>query len=174
MSGYYFNHAHLAGGIAIIFEKNINLSLDSAYFVLTEYADSIGDDTLPNYIYGWGHLNVYQALVHTPFGIKESNSQSAQSYLYLNVYPNPFRTSVTFKFQSATQYGGQSKNTLKIFDVTGRLVKSFLVPDSYFLVPGEITWDGRGDQSRKLPSGVYFVEVSTKNFRQTKKVVLLE
>lgn len=174
MSGHNFSCPHLTGGIAIIFQKNSDLSLDSVYFVLTEYADSIGDDTLPNHIYGWGHLNVYQALVHTPFGIKESTSQSAQSYLFLNVYPNPFRTSVTFKFQSATQYGGQNKNTLKIFDVTGRLVKSFSLSTPFDLRPSHITWDGRDNPGNKLPSGVYFVELTTKNFSHTEKVVLLE
>ncbi len=78
-------------------------------------------------------------------------------------YPNPFNPSTTINFtvpQSA-------QVTLKIFDVLGREVSTLINQ----VVPGgnhEVQFDATG-----LPSGLYFYTLSTGNFVETKKMVLL-
>ena len=46
---------------------------------------------------------------------------------------------------------------LKIYDATGRLVKSFVLPTTYHLQPTVVSWDGTDSSNRKLGSGVYFL-----------------
>jgi hypothetical protein len=38
---------------------------------------------------------------------------------------------------------------------------------------GIVSWDGRDDQARDLPSGVYFVRISTGSEVETRKVIKL-
>jgi flagellar hook assembly protein FlgD len=58
---------------------------------------------------------------------------------------------------------------LKIFDVTGRVVKSF---DN--LASEQIIWDGIDENGRQVASGVYFVDLNIKGNQQGTKVVLLK
>jgi hypothetical protein len=58
-------------------------------------------------------------------------------------------------------------SVLKIFDVTGKLVKEF---DQ----KSPIVWYGRDNQSKQLPSGIYIVQLMASNVTATKKVILLE
>jgi flagellar hook assembly protein FlgD len=47
---------------------------------------------------------------------------------------------------------------LKIYDITGRAVRTFTSrPSSPALL--SFTWDGRDEQGRKVSSGVYFVRL---------------
>jgi hypothetical protein len=63
---------------------------------------------------------------------------------------------------------------LKIYDISGRLVKSFSVPNSYFLVPSEVTWDGRDDQNRPFPTGIYFVHLTHDGLTDVQKIILIQ
>jgi flagellar hook assembly protein FlgD len=69
------------------------------------------------------------------------------------VFPNPF----TERLNIAYQANGQSKAELKVYDVTGRLVKQFALPSREAL--SQIIWDGIDDQGRAVPQGVYFLRV---------------
>jgi flagellar hook assembly protein FlgD len=52
---------------------------------------------------------------------------------------------------------GTQFTELKIYDVTGRLVKNFSLPTSHFSLPTSVVWDGTDDIGRRVPQGVYFV-----------------
>ncbi|MFZ4590839.1 MAG: T9SS type A sorting domain-containing protein, partial [Ignavibacteria bacterium] len=85
--------------------------------------------------------------------------------LYQN-YPNPFNPVTKIKFDIPNIR--QSVVTLKIFDVMGREVQT-LVNES--LQPGtyETTFDGSN-----LTSGVYFYQLTSGNYKETKKLLLLK
>jgi hypothetical protein len=69
------------------------------------------------------------------------------------VFPNPFTERLNIAFQAASQ----NKAELKIYDVTGRLVKQFGLPSRESL--SNIIWDGIDDRGRAVPQGVYFLRV---------------
>lgn len=72
------------------------------------------------------------------------------------VFPNPFHEQVTI-----TTIFLDIEIACKIYDITGRLVRHFILPiDRDPCIPRSITWDGFDDQGRSLPSGVYFLEMS--------------
>jgi hypothetical protein len=83
-------------------------------------------------------------------------------------FPNPFNPTTTIAF------GLRSKQhvTIKIFDVAGRLVKT-LVNEVRDAGHYTVIWDGTNDISSSVASGVYFYKMNTKEFEQTKKMVLL-
>ena len=83
--------------------------------------------------------------------------------------PNPFNpvTTIVFGLDEA------SHASLEIYDATGRLVR-LLVDDQLGANRYERTWDGKDNAGRPVASGVYFYKLVTKDFTQTKKMVLLK
>lgn len=87
-----------------------------------------------------------------------------RSYEFGQNFPNPFRSSTTFRFALPER----AAVTLAVYDVAGRLVARLVdEPRS----PGvyDVTWDARG-----VASGAYFVKMSTGNFSRTHRVLLLK
>jgi hypothetical protein len=74
----------------------------------------------------------------------------------LVVSPNPFRGSVRISLDRSLGRS-PSYSSVRIFDASGRLVRSLPVPSS--LVPRRLSlsWDGTDDTGRRLPAGVYYV-----------------
>ncbi len=85
-------------------------------------------------------------------------------------HPNPFNPSTEIRFELAEA----SRVTVRIIDTGGRFLRTLL--EEAQLSPGEIrvSWDGRDDAGRPLPSGVYFYEIEAGAFRATRKMTLLK
>lgn len=119
-----------------------------------------------------------------PFpGIDDQVSHFNSSILSLSVYPNPFREKTDIRFQPAPSSGARpgisdmgdkiEYTKLKIYDVTGRLVKSFRhTPDA--LRSTQITWDGTNDREDKVPEGIYFVRLETESHSIMRKIILIK
>jgi flagellar hook assembly protein FlgD len=63
--------------------------------------------------------------------------------------------------------------SLKVYNVAGQLVRTLVngVRDaSSYTVP----WDGTNDRGTTVASGIYFYKMETKDFSQTRKMVLLK
>ncbi|KPK68087.1 hypothetical protein AMJ87_12435, partial [candidate division WOR_3 bacterium SM23_60] len=83
--------------------------------------------------------------------------------------PNPFSKLINISF--SIEHSAQSIE-LDIFDIAGRLVKSFhSMPNS----PGswQITWNGSDNTGRALAAGVYFMKFRADDYTQVEKVILL-
>lgn len=88
---------------------------------------------------------------------------------FLAINPNPAQARVRIC------YGGISpmeRITLQIFDVSGRLVNRMDF-QPYSRAREHIYWHGTDDMNRRVPQGIYFVQVRTDNFAETEKVILL-
>ncbi|MBU8922952.1 MAG: T9SS type A sorting domain-containing protein [Bacteroidales bacterium] len=83
-------------------------------------------------------------------------------------YPNPFNPTTTIQF--GIRVAGRV--TLRIYDAGGRLVAELInehrVADRY-----EEVWDGRDRRGNPVASGVYFYSLTTVEFEETKKMLLL-
>jgi hypothetical protein len=101
------------------------------------------------------------------YRIKETASHIASHAIRFEVYPSPFSKKTEIRF---TNYDLRS-TSIKIYDATGRVVKSFaLRPSPYAL---SVVWHGQDDHDRSVPAGVYFVRLEAGDYEQTEKVVLL-
>jgi hypothetical protein len=83
-------------------------------------------------------------------------------------FPNPFNPSTQIKFDLKEK----GYVTLKVYNVAGQLVRT-LVSGVRDASSYTITWDGKNDRGGAVASGIYFYKMDTKDFSQTKKMVML-
>jgi len=72
--------------------------------------------------------------------------------------PDPFSPDGDgFEDETVISYGMPEADEfeLAIYDIAGRKVRTFF--ESGASIPGEIVWDGRGDDGRRLPIGIYII-----------------
>lgn len=84
-------------------------------------------------------------------------------------YPNPFNASTVIRFDIPVE----THVTIEIFDILGRKVG--ILTDEY-KTPGfyEIFWDGCDNNSKILPSGVYFYAITAGRFHRLQKMLLVK
>ncbi len=85
----------------------------------------------------------------------------------LEICPNPFNEKTSIRFQITDN----TNATMEIFDVTGRLIRQFDYPT--MRQSDQISWDGRDNMGKKLPSGVYFLKLVTGDYSATEKLLLI-
>jgi CubicO group peptidase (beta-lactamase class C family) len=104
----------------------------------------------------------------------EEHVSSKPLILTLRVNPNPFKHSTNIRFMiQDSGYKIQNK-TLRIYDATGRLVKSFNHESCIMDHVSTISWDGTDQANRQLPSGVYFVKIKAGDYSATEKLLLIK
>ena len=102
-------------------------------------------------------------------GIRTISNNNPEKYNLYQNYPNPFNpvTRIKFNIPSFIRRGA-GVVILKVFDVIGReimtLVNEQLNPGTY-----EVTWD-----ATNFSSGVYFYSLETKEYRETRKMVVIK
>jgi flagellar hook assembly protein FlgD len=82
--------------------------------------------------------------------------------------PNPFTKTTVIRYQlPRTEHA-----TLKVYDVTGRLVRTLV---NGKMKPGYYTldWDGKDNKKRSVASGIYFLRFEAAEFSSRKKMTLL-
>jgi len=89
-------------------------------------------------------------------------------YILSQNYPNPFNPVTKIKFSIPSVGKGRDRSIMKIYNSLGHevqvLVNQSLQPGIY-----EVDWD-----ASNFPSGVYFYELTSGDFIQTKKMVLIK
>ncbi len=85
-------------------------------------------------------------------------------------YPNPFNPTTNIAFALPKT----SKVNLTVYDLTGKLVKTLYNNDSFNAGNHYVTWDASNNEGMRVPSGVYFYTLRTKNKVFTKKMLLLK
>ena len=87
--------------------------------------------------------------------------------LYQN-YPNPF------KIQTAIRYSlpGESRVSLKIYSITGRLVKTLLDQNQTSGIYS-VNWDGKDNLGKTVSSGIYFYRLETDNYQTTNRAIII-
>ncbi|MEO0124615.1 MAG: T9SS type A sorting domain-containing protein, partial [candidate division WOR-3 bacterium] len=110
----------------------------------------------------------------------------------LEVYPNPFKNHCIIKFQIPNNFAirnSQSEmsfpqspirnpkseilSSLAIYDVSGRLVKSFNLVSSLQHQVSSIIWDGCDNYGCRMPAGIYFVKLDTGDYALAEKMLLV-
>jgi hypothetical protein len=94
-----------------------------------------------------------------------------EGYALEQNYPNPFNSSSNVKFQIALCHSCGSRNpfiSIKVYDILGKEVRT-LVNETLQAGTYQVRFDA-GD----LPSGIYFYQLRTDNFSETKKLILLK
>jgi agmatine deiminase len=104
-----------------------------------------------------------------PTGISGNSGEVPRNfYLYQN-YPNPFNPATKIKFDIPPSAGIELQNVrLVIYDILGREI---LTPVNEKLNAGSYEYEFNASG---LPSGVYFYKLTSGNYSNTKKLILLK
>jgi len=103
-------------------------------------------------------------------GVDETRTNRLSKPITLSPgFPNPFSDKVKISYSISKKM----KVKLKVYDVAGHLVKTLV---DRIEEPGSkiIEWHSRTDDGSVIPNGVYFCQLETDNFSQTRKLVLLK
>jgi hypothetical protein len=86
-------------------------------------------------------------------------------------YPNPFNPSTTVAFDIPE--GKEVNVRLNVYNMRGQLIRT-LVNEVKSEGSYQIQWDGTDNYGRRVSSGVYFYRITTGEFSQTRKMVILK
>ncbi len=112
-------------------------------------------------------------------GISDDDSKtylSPRQICRIESFPNPFNSTTKIIYR-LPNLRSSSKHSLKIYDLTGRLVRTLF--DGQFSVDSaggvnQISWDSRDDGGEQVGSGLYFLKLECDKLEQTTKVVLIK
>ncbi|HCA41926.1 MAG TPA: hypothetical protein DEP28_01590 [Bacteroidetes bacterium] len=135
---------------------------DAAYFIAVDSLGFVyvsGNSVGSNLVADFLTMKIDKSTNIEPF------NSSIPDNLSLNQnYPNPFNPETKIKFQISNS----SEVTLTVFDNVGREVAVLL---NQFLIAGNYEFNFK---AKGLSSGIYFYRLSSENFSETKKMILLK
>ena len=165
-SGTSMAAPHVAGAIALLFQQNPHYSAQQIKEVIAASARTdMHVGAAPNPRWGWGKLDVLQALATEP------PDDAATHFRLTAARPNPFLNQTAITYELAAMPVNRVCE-IDIYNAVGRNVRS-LVHESKN--PGSYTvyWDGRDQAGIPTASGVYIVRMKIGEWTATKKVVYL-
>jgi outer membrane protein assembly factor BamD (BamD/ComL family) len=84
-------------------------------------------------------------------------------------YPNPFNTSTTIKFSLAAD----TPVKLSVYNIKGQAVR-VLVDQRMVAGAHKVTWNGKDQTGKEVPSGLYFYRFAAGAFKKTKSMLYLK
>ncbi|MDD5528678.1 MAG: T9SS type A sorting domain-containing protein [bacterium] len=141
-------------------EAGDTLAEDLGFHLYTTRTDSVFDKKYVDMGY---HYKTNEKM-----GIQEKVNITPPSTT-LRVNKNPFSKSTVISFS----VGNSRDCSLKLYDIAGKLVKSFPITQLPNSPMTTVTWDGTDNNSKDLKTGIYFVKLKTDNYRETKKLILM-
>jgi hypothetical protein len=133
-----------------------------------DYSGSIIDQWSEPAYRGWA------ACVVDLVGVEESeedNRELRTGKWELTCSPNPFTAGTSIKVLG-TRNGEIC--TLRIFDVSGRVVRNFRLATSNSQLATEVSWDGRDEGGERVPPGVYLLKLEIEGCSVSRKVLLIK
>lgn len=141
----------IAGSAALILEKNPDWTPLQVRAALMQ---SSSNHERPNNETGWGIPNVFTATYKNAVNIQFRENKITLS----QNFPNPVvqgYTNFRYTVPTRNEYKNGIYTKIEIFNIRGQIIKTLVhgifYPSTYITF-----WDGRDDEGRPVPSGVYF------------------
>jgi hypothetical protein len=182
-SPFYFNMEHVRINERFAAERLADW-IDSVLGILADREDwPSAEDSLATSDFFRAGREYYEILAGRACDtgeLKPAGSDSAP--LFLRASPNPFGSSTFIRLENAKESFPAAEDRLNgafpravriaIYDAAGRRVRSLF--DGTMEDPGRgFCWDGRDDDGREAPSGVYFVRLCSGGRSAGGKVILV-
>ena len=92
----------------------------------------------------------------------------------LQNFPNPFNPETWIPYQLSED----SPVSISIYDTTGKLIRTFPLgyqsAGFYHSRGRAVYWDGRNETGESVASGIYFYQLTTPSYHQTRRLVILK
>lgn len=175
-SGTYSN----AIRIKYVVQINDSNSAFTSVFNSTYYQWYIANTKFPvieirytNIIFNGNPVSAFKFVSYNPsnptIGITQINSNVADDFRLSQNYPNPFNPSTKIKFDvTSGDRGGLTKINIVVYDQLGKQVAA-LVNDNFSPGSYEVDWN-----AADLPGGTYFYRMTSGDFTETKKMILVK
>jgi hypothetical protein len=131
---------------------------------------------------GYATQDYFTIHLFIQLGAQESTPPCRLSGPSLNVFPNPARNRVMIRIKPGKVHSAPLRGSgasfqdfpterieLTIYDVSGRLIRSFALCS----VPYALCWNCTDQTGRTIPAGVYFVRLESGSQRRTVKLIRL-
>ena len=109
-------------------------------------------------------VNIVEEIVPQGTAGVNDEFETPKEFSLAQNYPNPFNPVTTFRYSIPTE----SKVIINVYDMLGNEIET-LINEEKPAGTYEITW-----YAENLPSGVYFYQLKTDSFMETKKMVLMK
>lgn len=159
--------------LVVLIQEEASNNIKNAYPIL----NPVGGNLLNiSQYYEWSALpaGVSPRQTSNVIGVQEATDVSSilLKGKTLSVLPNPFADVTKIYLNISALSAAGDDVVLKIYDVTGRLIKQFnnVTRDPF----GQITWDGTDDNGQTLAGGVYFCELTAGEQRQIEKIIFIK
>ena len=107
--------------------------------------------------------------------VAQSTSADTPELTYSNKlgsnFPNPFNPETTINFSLKNDV---DLLELSIYNVRGQLIRTLIPSTPWSKGTHRVIWDGMTDSDDSAPSGIYFYQMSTPTYRETRKMMLLK
>ena len=116
-----------------------------------------------------GYYDDLSLVVYTPTSIEQRKANLLTSSLLDQNYPNPFNPSTTITYTVGAYRDVPLQHiNLSIYNILGQKVATLISENQYAGIYS-VKWDGSG-----FPGGVYFYQIKTGDFVQTKRMLLIK
>lgn len=117
----------------------------------------------------WGNLFI------PPVGVKEDKPISKSLLFSLKQnFPNPVNSKTTIRFQIPEITKVENLPvSLRIYDLSGRLIKVFSLFTPHSSLITTVTWDCRDGKGKQVPNGIYFYRLTAGEKTAVRKMVVI-
>jgi hypothetical protein len=143
---------------------NILKETDRAFVLTTPEGKSPGNTAMER----TGLVHIRDASVKTLLIALKDGITTPKVFSLGQNYPNPFNPVTRFNVGIPKT----AEVNIRIYDLLGRRIATILNGDQN---PGyrTVEWDGKDSRGQEVPTGIYFVRMSSDEFSATQKVLLM-
>ena len=121
-------------------------------------------------ILSYAEVNEESATYDTQLAIQNGGSEIIENFKLHQNYPNPFNNSTVIKYDIPIN----TEISLHIFDVQGKLIKRLMSNRIVSSGRYDITWKGKNDDGKLVPSGVYVYRFISNEYSKTGKLLFVK
>lgn len=157
-------------GYAIFPDSSIHkLEIDTVGGYTSSFLTS-GAGTYFVKVWGWnssGEVGWDTASINIT-GIAENDKEKVLQFDF-SLKPNVFSNITTIRYRIPSK---ESMVSLKVYNIRGQVVREFSIDQK--CKSSHFTWMGEDNSGRILPSGLYFICLETKNYREVKQTIVIK
>ena len=167
MQGTSMASPHVTGAVALMLERNRQITYDNVYSILTTSTKKDAfTGTTQNNLFGFGKLDVQKSMQNTPIGTGVDDETLLKEFSLEQNYPNPFNPSTVIQYSVPSE----SVVKLEVFDLLGQKVSTLI---NEYKTAGKYQAEVNMS-ANNFVSGVYFYRLTAGKTILSKKMMLIK